>query len=117
MSFMERSAKHFVTVRAARQIKEELEKAGDTREDALNNLKAIADAGESILGIYLRGCSPEERKRWRRDGNALRLLGVTPEMVLEELALQIKELGSIMERKKDYKKNELRNFEQFLKEE
>ena len=111
MSFMQRSAKHFVAVKAARQIKEEVEKAG------LDNIKALADAGKSILGIYLGGCSPEEKKKWRRDGNALRLMGVTPEMVLEELALQIKELGSIMEKKKDYKKSELRNLEQFLKEE
>ncbi|MBA7601330.1 hypothetical protein ES703_08400 [subsurface metagenome] len=111
MSFMERSARRFLAIKAARQIKEEIEKAG------LDNLKALAEAGKSILGIYLEGCSPEEKKRHRRDGNALRQMGVTPEMVLTELAGQIEELSSIMEKKKDYKKSELRNLEQFLKEE
>ncbi|GAI20589.1 unnamed protein product [marine sediment metagenome] len=112
MSFMERSAKHFLAIKAARQIREEIEKAG------LDDLKALADAGKSIIGIYLKGCSPEEKKRFRQDGNTLAKLGVTPEMVLEELAGQNEELAIIMEEgRKGYKKSELQNLEAFLKEE
>ncbi|MBA7609484.1 hypothetical protein ES703_16675 [subsurface metagenome] len=109
-SFMQRSARNFVVIKAARQLRGELEKAG------LDNLRAVADAGKSIIGIYLNGCSPEEKKRFRRDTNILLKLGVTPEMVLDELIGQNKELSAIMEKKKDYKKGELRNLEAFLKE-
>ena len=109
-SFTQRTARHFVVIKAARQLRGELEKAG------LDNLRAIADAGKSIIGIYLNGCSPEEKKRFRRDTNILLKLGVTPEMVLDELIGQNKELSAIMEKKKDYKKGELRNLEAFLKE-
>ena len=111
MSFLNRSAKHFLAIKAAREIREKIEQAG------LDNLKALADAGKSIIGIYLKGCSPEEKKKIRQDGNTLAKLGVTPEMVLEEVAGQNEELGSIMEKRKDYKKSELRNLEAFLKEE
>ncbi len=111
MSFLNRSAKHFLAIKAARQIREEIEKAG------MNDLKALADAGKSIIGIYLKGCSPEEKKKIRQDGNALAKLGVTPEMVLEEVAGQNEELGSIMKNREAYKKNELKNLEAFLKEE
>ncbi|MBA7700477.1 hypothetical protein ES703_109191 [subsurface metagenome] len=112
MSFLNRSAKHFLAIKAAREIREKIEQAG------FDNLKALADAGKSIIGIYLKGCSPEEKKKIRQDGNALAKLGVTPEMVLEELAGQNEEFAVIMdEGRKDYKKNELKNLEAFLKEE
>ena len=111
MSFLDRSAKHFLAIKAARQIREEIEKAG------MDNLKALADAGKSIVKIYLEGCSPEEQKGLRRDGNTLLQLGVTPEMVLTELARQIEQVSPIMERKEAYKKSELQNLEQFLREE
>jgi len=111
MSFMKRSAKHFLAIKAARQIREEIVKAG------LDDLKALADAGKSIIGIYLKGCSPEEKKRIRQDGNTLAKFGVSPEMVLEELAGQNEELANIMRKREDYKKKELKNLEAFLKEE
>ncbi|GAJ13611.1 unnamed protein product, partial [marine sediment metagenome] len=72
--------------------------------------------GKSIVGIYLEGCSPEEKKRRRRDGNTLLQLGVSPEMVLTELASLMPELQPIMVGRDDYKKSELQNLEQFLKE-
>ncbi|GAI68515.1 unnamed protein product, partial [marine sediment metagenome] len=55
MSLMQRSAKHYVLIKAARQIRQEIEKAG------LENLKILADAGKSIVGTYLQGCSPQEK--------------------------------------------------------
>ena len=110
-SFMQRSARNFVVIKAARQLRGELEKAG------LDNLRALADAGKSIIGIYLNGCSPEEKKRFRRDTNILLKLGVTPEMVLDAVIGQSEVLTSIMEKRAVYKKDELRNLEAFLKEE
>jgi len=109
-SLLNRTAKHFLATKAARQLKEDVEKAG------LDDLKILADAGKSIVGIYLEGCSPEEQKKLRRDGNTLHQLGVTPEMILTELAKLMPELQPIMEGKDDYKKSELQNLEQFLKE-
>ncbi len=111
MTFMERSVKHYLAIKAARQIREEIEKAG------LDDLKAVADAGKSIIGIYLKSCSPEEKKRLKQDGNTLARMGVTPEMVLAELAGQNEELSSIMEKRKDYKRSEISNLKAFLEEE
>ena len=111
MSFLDRTAKHFLTIKAARQIGEEIEKAG------IDNLKALADAGKSIIGIYLKGCTPEEKKRIRQDGHTLLKLGVTLEMVLEELVGQNEKLANIMGKREDYKKRELKNLEQFLMKE
>jgi len=110
MTFLNRTARHFVAIKAAREIREKIEQAG------LDNLKALADAGKSIIGIYLKGCSPEEKKKIRQDGNTLAKLGVTPEMVLEEIAGQNDELADIMGKREDYKKKELENLEAFLKE-
>ena len=110
-SLLNRTARHFYARKAARQLKEEIEKAGP------DNLKVLADAGKSMVGIYLQGCSPEEQKRLRRDGNTLLQMGVTPEMVLTELARLMPELQPTMEGREDYKQSELKILEQFLKEE
>ena len=109
MSFMERSAKHFVLIKAARQIRQEIEKAG------LDNLKILADKGISIVGTYLNGCSPKEKVAYKRDLNALLQMGVSPDMLLEEIARQMPTLVPIMEKKQDYKKSEIRNLEAFLR--
>lgn len=110
MTFMQRSARHFMTIKAVREIKGEIEKAG------LENLKTLADAGISIIGTYLNGCAPEEKARIRRDFNALLQLGVTPEMVLSELVRQMTELAPIIEGRQDYKKSEIQKLGAFLKE-
>ncbi|GAI88457.1 unnamed protein product, partial [marine sediment metagenome] len=91
MSFMQRSVKHFLLIKAAREIKQEIEKAG------LNNLKTLADAGRSIVGTYLNGCSPQEKARIKRDLNVLLQMGVTPDMLLEEVVKQMPEIAPIME--------------------
>lgn len=109
MSFMERSAKHFVLIKAARQITQEIEQAG------LDNLKILADKGISIVGTYLNGCSPKEKAAYRRDLNALLQMGVTPDMLLEEVARQMPGLAPIMAGRDDYKKNEVQELEKFLK--
>lgn len=110
MSFMERSAKHFIVIKAARQIRQEIEKAG------VETLKTLANAGIDIVGTYLNGCSPEEKVKVKRDLNALLQMGVTPDMLLSELTRQMPELGSIMGAREGYKESELQKLEQFLKE-
>ena len=110
MSFMERSARRFVLIKAARELKKEIEKAG------LDNLKILAEAGTSIVGTYLNGCSPQEKARYRGNLNALSQLGVTPEMLFSELTRQMPELSPIIEGKADYKKSEIEKLTLFLKE-
>ena len=110
MTFTTRVAHHFLVIKAARQFKQEIEKAG------LDNLKILADAGKSIVGTYINGSSPQEKARIRRDLNTLLQMGITPEMVLTEMARQIPEIAPIMQGREDYKKSELQNLERFLKE-
>lgn len=109
-SFMARSARNFMTIKAARQIKEEIEKAG------VDNLRILADTGISIVGTYLKNCPPQEKATYRRDLNALLQMGVTPNMLLAEISRQMPELVSIMQGRDNYKKSELRNLEKFLRE-
>jgi len=110
MSFMERSAKQFLVIKAAKEIRKEIEKAG------LDDLKTLASNGISIIGTYLNGCSPKEKATHKKELSALLMMGVTPDMVLTEVARQMPELTSIMEGKGDYKKMELDRLEQFMKE-
>ena len=109
MSFMQRSAKHFVLIKAARELRQEIEKAG------LDNLKILADAGTSIVGTYLNGCSPQEKARIKRDFNVLLQMGVSADMVLAELAKQMPEIAPILDGREGYKKIEIKNLELFLR--
>jgi len=109
MSFMQRSAKHFVLIKAARQFKQEIEKAG------LENLKTLAEAGISIVHTYLNGCSAEEKARYKRDLNALLQMGITGDMILTEVARQMPDIASIMGGKEGYKKAEIEKLEQFVR--
>lgn len=109
MTFASRVAHHFVVIRAARQIKQEIEKAG------LDNLKILAENGRSIVVTYLNGCSAQEKATYRRDLNALLGMGVTPDMLLEEISRQLPEVKPIMEGKDDYKRSEIRNLERFVR--
>jgi len=110
MSFMARSARHFLVIKAARHFQRELEKAG------LDNLKTLAEAGISIVGTYLDGCSPSEKAQIKRDLGALLQMGVTSDMVFEELIRQMPELAPIIEKKEGYKKTEVEKLLSFLKE-
>jgi len=109
MTFMQRSAMHFLTIKAAREIKQEIEKAG------LDNLKTLADAGKSIVGTYLNGCNAQEKARYKRDLGALLQMGVTPDMLLQEVVRQMPELAPIIEGKEGYKLSEIRNLFSFVK--
>ncbi|GAI60041.1 unnamed protein product, partial [marine sediment metagenome] len=91
-------------------FRQELEKAG------LDNLKILAEAGRSIVGTYLNGCSPQEKAKIKGDLNTLLQLGINAEMILAELTRQMPELAPIMEAKEGYKKTEIEKLEQFLRE-
>ena len=108
MSFMARSARNFLMIGATRQIRQEIEKAG------LDNLKFLAEAGLSVVGTYLNGCGPMEKAKYRRDLNALLKMGITPDMLLTELARQMPELAPLMQGREEYKKSEIQNLERFL---
>jgi len=110
MTFMQRSARHFLTIKAAREIKQEIEKAG------LDNLKTLADAGKSIVGTYLNGCNAQEKARYKRDLGALLQMGVTVDMLLDEISKLMPVVGAIMKGRDGYKKGEIQNLERFLKE-
>ncbi len=109
-SFMQRSARHLLVIKSARLLRQELEKAG------LDNLKVLADAGVSIIHTYLKGCSPQEKGEIKRDLNALRQMGITPDMLLTELTRQNPELAPIMQGRDSYKQSEIQKLEQFLTE-
>ncbi len=108
-SFMKRSARHFVVIKAVTEIRREIEKAG------LDNLKLLADKGVSIVGTYLQGCSPQEKARYKRDLNALLQMGATFDMVLTELARQLPVIAPIMEAKPDYRAAELERLQAFAR--
>lgn len=109
MTFMARSARNFMVIKVARQIRQEIEKAG------LDNLKTLATAGISIVGTYLNGCSSQEKATYRRDLNALLQMGITADMLLEEVTRQLPELQPIMQSKDDYKQAEIKTLESFLR--
>ena len=110
MTFTSRVAHHILIIKAARQFRQEIEKAG------LDNLKILADAGRSIVGTYLNGCSPQERAKIKGDLNTLLQLGITPDMVILDLIRQMPEIAPIMEAKEGYKKSEIQKLEKFLRE-
>ena len=108
-SFTERTARHFMTIKAGKKIKGEIEKAG------MDNLKILAENGVSVVGTYLKGCSPKEQAELRRDFNSLIAMGISAEMVLDEVTRQMPELAPIMAGKEGYKKAELQKISEFLK--
>lgn len=110
MSFMQRTTRQFLLKKAAREIRQEIEKAG------LDDLKTLAEAGKSIVGTYLNGCSSQEKARIRRDLSAVLQMGITVDMILDEVARQNPEIGSIMQGKGSYRKSEIEEVLSFLKE-
>ena len=109
-SFSHRAAKHFFLIKAAKEFKKEIEKAG------VDNLITLADAGQSIIGTYLQGCSEKERVRLRKDLNTLLQMDITVDMLLDEVARQMPKVGPIMKSRESYRKSEIQNVAAFLKE-
>ncbi|MBA7715001.1 hypothetical protein ES703_124038 [subsurface metagenome] len=67
------------------------------------------------MGTYLDSCSPQEKEQIKRDLDNLLQMGVTPDMVFEELTRQMPELAPIIEKKEGYKKTEVEKLLSFLK--
>ena len=110
MSFTQRAPRHLLTIKAAKEIKKEIEKAGT------DNLKVLAEKGISIVGTYLQALSSKEKEEYRRNFNSLLAMGITPEMILDELSGQMPEISPIMKGKDEYRKAELQNVREFLKQ-
>lgn len=110
-TFMQRSARYFFVIKAAKEIKKEIEKIEKARP---GSLKTLAEAGISIVHTYFNGCSAQERARYRRDLNTLLQMGITADMVLTELVKQMPDLALIIEGKQDYKSSEIQHLERFL---
>ncbi|MBA7701422.1 hypothetical protein ES703_110160 [subsurface metagenome] len=108
-SFTARAAQHFLVIKAAKEFKKEIEQAG------LDNLKILVDKGISIVATYLNGCSPQEKARYKKDLGALFQMGVTPDMLLEEITRQIPQLAPMMEGKEGYKQTEISKLEAFIR--
>ena len=110
MSIMEHSVRIFTARKAAREIKKEIEQAG--RE----NLKFLAERNISIVGTYLRGCSREKKAEVKRRLTGLLSMGITMDMVLEQLGQLMPELAPLIVGRDSYKKSELQEMDNFLKE-
>lgn len=109
MSTMGKTIQFFYAIKAAREIKKEIEKAG------MDNLKVLAEKGISIVGTYLQALSPKEKEEYRRNFNNFMAMGITAEMVLDEIGRQMPEAGIIMKSKEAYRKAELQKISEFLK--
>ncbi len=109
-SFMKRTARRYLIIKAARQITGEVEQAG------LAKLKVLAEADVSIIGTYLNGCGPKQKAIYRRELATLMQMGVTIEEILEEVAGQMPDIAPIMAGKPGYKKNEIAMVMAFLSE-
>jgi len=110
MSFMARSAQHFMAEKAARSYLAEIMPAG------IDNLKTLAESGRSIFLTFLSGCSEEKRKKMRGEFAALLKFGVTVDLVLEKAARQQPEIKPIMESMPEYRKAEIERIMAWVKE-
>jgi len=110
MDFSARAARNLILIKRVRELRKEMEQAG------IDNLKLLADNGVSIVATYLNGCSPQRKKEIKRDFGEALSMGITGDMILNELARQMPEIGRIMVGKDGYRKAELAKMEAFLKE-
>ncbi|GAI66970.1 unnamed protein product [marine sediment metagenome] len=109
-TFSQKVERKFLVKTAAKEIKKEIEQAG------LDKLKELADLDISIVEIYLKSRSTQQEAKLRWQLNALLGMGVTFDMLLEEVARQMPELAPIMGGREGYKQSEIQNLERFLKE-
>ncbi|MBA7705420.1 hypothetical protein ES703_114249 [subsurface metagenome] len=109
-SFMQRTARQFLLTKAARQISQLIEEAG------LDKLTTLAEAGVSVVGTFLNGCSPHDKAIYRQELGLLLQVGVTIEMLLDEIAGQMPSLAPIMRDKVDYRNAEIKSVLAFVNE-
>ena len=113
MSFLESlesTARHFVIIKAAREIKKEIERVG------LDDLKFAAEAGLDIADTYLKGCSAKGIAESKRKFSQLLQMDITVDMIMAELTRQMPEIVPIMQERDEYIKKELEKLVAFLME-
>jgi len=103
------AARRLLLKATCRNLKKEIEQAG------IENLKTLVEAGVSIVGTYLNGFSPREKAQKRRELQNVLSMGITNDMIIDELTRQITELGPIMAGREAYRKAELAKIDEFLK--
>ncbi len=108
-SILQSAAKYFLLIKAATDIKNKAKQIG------MDDIRTLVEAGRSITEIYLNGCSEEKKVQKRREATALFQMGVTPEMLWEEVIKQMPELGDILKGKDNYIKREMKKIEAFVK--
>jgi hypothetical protein len=108
MTLLSLTAKKFAIKTAARRLRQEAEKAG------VDTLIKLAEAGVSIVGTYLNGCSPQEKTLHRSELNTILKMGITADEVLDEVARQMPKVSSIIQRQ-EYRQRELKQIDEFLK--
>lgn len=109
-SLNERITRKILVKTAAKEIKKEMEQAG------LDKFKELADLGISIVGTYLKSRSPQQKVNLHQKFNVLLGMGVTTDMLLEEVARQMPELAPVMQGREAYRKAEIQKLDQFLKQ-
>ena len=110
MSLIESTARFFMAVKAAREIRKQIELLG------LDTLKNLVENETSIVESYLGACSAEDKAKVREMLSRLSEMGITPEMVWTETTRKIPEIAPIMEGKQAYIQSELQKLDIFLKQ-
>lgn len=109
MSLLQRTAKYFLLIKAATEIKQRAEIIG------IDKVKNMIENGESITEMYLNESSGAKKAEKRREANQLLESGITPEMLFNELISQMPELAPIIEGKDGYIQSETIKIEAFVK--
>lgn len=102
------AARRWLLKKVGRDLKKEIEQAG------LENLKTLAENNISIVGTYFNGSPPQRKTEIRQQLKFVLSCGITPDMIIDEMAKQIPELGPIISGKEAYRKAELTKINQFL---
>ncbi len=108
MSLLGSAAKYFAMIKAARDIANMAKKIG------IGDLRKLVDGGRSITDVYLESCSPTKKAKLKQDAHTLFEMGITPEMLWDEVTGQMPDLASIIEGKDAYVKTEMQRIKEFL---
>lgn len=108
-NILQSAAKYFLLIKAAADIKNKAKQIG------MDDIRTLVEAGRSITELYLNDISADKKEQKRREATALLQMGVTPEMLWEEVIRQMPELAPILEGKDDYLTSEFKKIEAFVK--
>jgi hypothetical protein len=109
MSLLGLTAQKFATKKAAKEVVKALNALG------LDNLRLLVDANASITDLYLKGLSDRGKANFKQNLNILFRMGITPQMLWEEMSRQIPELVLILKDKETYIRTEIAKLDAFLK--